>query len=95
MPIRAGTSLAKNFSTSLRRNTACSFSSTPMNLKDMFGRIQPNPANRHSDGSFGCVDQPSQPGAFDAVGDRPPHPTGPQMPGGWPWTPAFAGVTTP
>src|SRR5258708_35785360 len=42
-----------------------------MNLKDMFGRIQTNPDNRHSDGSPGCVVTQSQPGTFDAVGGRP------------------------
>src|SRR4029077_9240326 len=42
-----------------------------MNLKDMFGRIQTNPDNRHSDGSPGCVVARSQPGTFDAVGGRP------------------------
>jgi hypothetical protein len=42
-------------------------------LKDMFGRIQTNPDNRHSDGSFGCVVTTSQPGTLDAVGGRPPQ----------------------
>src|ERR1700682_4135088 len=44
---------------------------TSMHLKDMVGRIQSNPDNRHSDGSLGCVVQSSQPGTFDAVGGRP------------------------
>src|ERR1700682_1021460 len=44
-----------------------------MNLKDMFGRIQTNPDNCHSDGSPGCVVTQSQLGTFDAVGGRP-HP---------------------
>src|SRR6202049_909133 len=42
-----------------------------MNLKDMFGRIQTNPDNCHSDGSPGCVVTQSQLGTFDAVGGRP------------------------
>src|SRR6516225_4331088 len=40
----------------------------PMHLKDVFGRIQTNSDNRHSDGSLGCVVTTSQPGTFDAVG---------------------------
>jgi len=44
-----------------------------MDLKDMFGRVQPNPDNAHSDGSPGCVDALSQSGTSDAVGGRPPQ----------------------
>src|SRR5712671_3908840 len=45
----------------------------PMNLKDMFGRVQTNPDNGHSDGSPWLRLTTSQPGTFDAVGGRPPQ----------------------
>src|SRR5271169_6766639 len=54
----------------------------PMNLKDMFGRIQTNSDNRHSDGSFSCVVTTPQPGTFDAVGGRPPQHRAPTCPVG-------------
>ena len=47
----------------------------PMNLKDMFGRVQTNPDNRHSDGSHWLLCQSSQPRTPDAVS--------------WPSTPTF------
>src|SRR5215472_1414458 len=40
----------------------------PMNLKDMFRRVQTNSDNRHSDGSSWLRLQHPQPGTFDAVG---------------------------
>src|SRR4051812_45937043 len=39
----------------------------PMNLKDMFGRVQISSDNRHSDGSPWLRCRPSQPGTLDAV----------------------------
>jgi len=47
-----------------------------MNLTDMFGRIQTNSDNRHSDGSYGCVVTTSQPGRFRCR-SGPSAPTGP------------------
>src|SRR5205807_8361620 len=45
----------------------------PMNLKDMLGRVQPNPDNRHVDGSSWLRYTHSQPGTFDAVGAVHPN----------------------
>ena len=70
----------------------------PMNLKDMFGRVETNSDNRHPDGSLGCVVTTSQPGTLDAVGGRPPQ-QGFQslaplfVPGAGSGFPAFAGTT--
>jgi hypothetical protein len=61
MPIRVGGSLTKNFATAapkLAPQHRLLVLVNPMNLKDMFGRIQTNPDNRHSDASFGCVVTP-------------------------------------
>jgi hypothetical protein len=61
-PIRVDPSLAKEFlhlaASDLPSQYRLLVLVNSMKLKDMFGRVQPDPANRHLDGSFGCVDQP-------------------------------------
>jgi hypothetical protein len=44
-----------------------------VNLKDMLGRIRPDPDNRHRTAPLACGCDKPQSGTADAVGGRPPQ----------------------
>src|SRR6266481_8016091 len=77
MPMRVDGSLAKNFSTAprriCRRNTGCSFSSTPCIWKTCLDVSKPTLIIVIRTAPLAALLQPHSLAQFDALGGRPPQ----------------------